>query len=161
LLKGGTSHPGTIVHDVELLVALVVTGVKVGVAIDSLERPLGILELHLLFLVALRGNLLLAFPLTGKRAVMDNCCFYCSQNCSVSILISRCSFVLWCLELCSGHHGPPSLLPEGCHDRLSPHVPRAPPAAAASAAAVGAPVSGLMLLPSAFFFFLFLFLLLL
>jgi hypothetical protein len=56
---------------VELLAALIVAGVGVGVgvAVDSLECPLGILELHLLFLVALGGNLLLAFPLAGRRVI--------------------------------------------------------------------------------------------
>jgi hypothetical protein len=38
------------------------------VAVDSLESPLGILELHLL-LVALERNLLLPFPLAVRRAV--------------------------------------------------------------------------------------------
>jgi hypothetical protein len=50
----------------ELLAALVIAGVTVRVTVDGLEHPLGILELHLLLLVALRGNLLLAFPLMGR-----------------------------------------------------------------------------------------------
>jgi hypothetical protein len=54
---------GAVVHDVELLAALIGAGVRV--AIDSLEHPLGILELHLLLLVALEGSLLLAFPQRG------------------------------------------------------------------------------------------------
>jgi hypothetical protein len=49
----------------DLLAALVVTRVRVRVVIDSLERPLGILELHLLLLVAFSGNLLVAFPPLG------------------------------------------------------------------------------------------------
>jgi hypothetical protein len=52
---------------VELLAALVDAGVGVRVVVDSLERPLAVLELHLL--VALGGNLLLAFPLLGRRAI--------------------------------------------------------------------------------------------
>jgi hypothetical protein len=54
----------------EVLAVLVVTGFKVGVGvvIDDLDRPLGILELHLLLLVP-GGNLLLAFPLMGRHAI--------------------------------------------------------------------------------------------
>jgi hypothetical protein len=54
---------------VELLVALILARVGVRVAIDTIERPLGVLELHLLLLVALGGNLLLAFPLLGRCAI--------------------------------------------------------------------------------------------
>jgi hypothetical protein len=57
---------GTTIHDVELLAALVVAGIRVRVVVDGLERPLGILELPLLLLVTLRDNLLLAFPLAGE-----------------------------------------------------------------------------------------------
>jgi hypothetical protein len=46
---------GAAVDDVELLAALVVAGLGVGVAVDDLDRPLGILELHLL-IIALVGN---------------------------------------------------------------------------------------------------------
>jgi hypothetical protein len=54
---------------VELLTVLVVTGLRVGVAIDSLDRPLGILKLHLLLVIALTSNMLLAFPLMGSCAI--------------------------------------------------------------------------------------------
>jgi hypothetical protein len=54
---------------VELLTVLVVTGLRIGVAIDSLDRPLGILKLHLLLVIALTSNVLLAFPLMGSCAV--------------------------------------------------------------------------------------------
>jgi hypothetical protein len=54
---------------VELFAVLVGVAVAVRVAIDSLERPLDILELHLLLLVILGGNLLLAFLLPGRRVV--------------------------------------------------------------------------------------------
>jgi hypothetical protein len=50
-------------------VAIIGAGVRVGVVIDDLERPLGVLELHLLLLVALGGNLLLALPLPRRRAI--------------------------------------------------------------------------------------------
>jgi hypothetical protein len=55
-----------------MLAVLIVAGVRVGVglAIDSLEHPLGVLELHLFLLVALGGNLLLAFPLVRRHAIM-------------------------------------------------------------------------------------------
>jgi hypothetical protein len=49
---------------------LVGAGVRVGVVVDSLERPLGVLEFHLLLLVAFGGNLLLTFPLSGRRAIV-------------------------------------------------------------------------------------------
>jgi hypothetical protein len=55
---------------VELLVMLVVAGLGDGVVVDDLDCPLGVLELHLLLVVALVGNMLLAFPLAGRRAVM-------------------------------------------------------------------------------------------
>jgi hypothetical protein len=53
----------------ELLAALVVTGLGFRVAVDDLDHPLGVLELLLLLLIALMGNLLLAFPLAGRHAV--------------------------------------------------------------------------------------------
>jgi hypothetical protein len=40
------------------------------VVIDALENPLGILQLHLILLVALGGNLLLVLPLSGRCAIM-------------------------------------------------------------------------------------------
>jgi hypothetical protein len=61
---------GTTIDDVELLAALIVAGLGVRVAVDDLDRPLGVLELHLLLVVALMGNMLLAFPLVGRRAVV-------------------------------------------------------------------------------------------
>jgi hypothetical protein len=61
---------GATIYDVELLAVLIVTRFGVRVAIDDRNGPLGIPELHLLLLVALVGNLLLAFPLVGRRAVM-------------------------------------------------------------------------------------------
>jgi hypothetical protein len=51
---------------VELLAALVVTGFGVVVPVDDLDHPLGVLELHLLLIVALTGNVLLAFPLAPE-----------------------------------------------------------------------------------------------
>jgi hypothetical protein len=59
--------PRATVHDMQLLVVLLVAGL--GVAVDDLDRPLGIPELHLL-LIYLVGNLLLAFPLAGRHATM-------------------------------------------------------------------------------------------
>jgi hypothetical protein len=55
---------------VELLAVLVGAGVIVGVAVDSRERPLDVLERHLLILAALRGDLLLVLPLPGRCAIM-------------------------------------------------------------------------------------------
>jgi hypothetical protein len=47
-------------------------GARVGVrvAVDSLQHPLGVLVLHLLFLVFLRVHLLFALPLVGRRVIM-------------------------------------------------------------------------------------------
>jgi hypothetical protein len=58
----GRDVPGVTVHDVELLAVLIGAGVRVGVAIDGLQCPFGILEHHLLvlLLVVLLDNLLLA-----------------------------------------------------------------------------------------------------
>jgi hypothetical protein len=66
----GCDVPGASIHDVELLTTLVGAGVGVRVVIDGLECPLGVLELHVLLFVTLRGNMLLAFLLPGRRAVM-------------------------------------------------------------------------------------------
>jgi hypothetical protein len=55
---------------VELLAMLVVTGLGVRVVVDDLDCPLRVLELHLLLVVALMGNMPLAFPLAERRAVM-------------------------------------------------------------------------------------------
>jgi hypothetical protein len=49
---------------------LVVAGFEVRVAVDDLDRPLGILELHLLLVVTLMGNVLLAYLLAGRRAIV-------------------------------------------------------------------------------------------
>jgi hypothetical protein len=56
---------------VQLLVVLIITGFEVGVraAIDDLDHPLGVLELHLLLIVTLMDNLLLACPLVRRHAV--------------------------------------------------------------------------------------------
>jgi hypothetical protein len=54
---------------VGLLAVLVVTGLRVGMAVDDLGRPLGIPELHLLLVIALTGDVLLAFPLAGRRSI--------------------------------------------------------------------------------------------
>jgi hypothetical protein len=49
---------------------LVVTGLRVGVAIDGLQCPLGILKLHLCVFLLLGVHLLLALPLAGRRAIL-------------------------------------------------------------------------------------------
>jgi hypothetical protein len=53
----------------ELLAVLVVAGLRDEVVVDDLDRPLDILELHLLLGIALAGNVLLAFPLAGRCAI--------------------------------------------------------------------------------------------
>jgi Na+/glutamate symporter len=61
----GRDVPGAAIDDMELPAALFVTGLRVGVIIDDLDRSLGILELHL-HVVALVSNVLLAFLLVGR-----------------------------------------------------------------------------------------------
>jgi hypothetical protein len=66
----GRDGPGTSEHDVERLVALVVTELRVRVAIDGFQCPLGILELHLCVLLLLWVHLLLALPLGERHAIL-------------------------------------------------------------------------------------------
>jgi hypothetical protein len=66
----GRDAPGAAVDALELLAALIVIGLRVEVAVDDLDRPLGVLKLHLLLVVALTGKMMLAFPLAWRRAVM-------------------------------------------------------------------------------------------
>jgi hypothetical protein len=62
--------PGATVDDVELLVPLVITGHGVGVAVDDLDRPLGVLELHRLLTIAVTSNMLHAFLLSGRHVIV-------------------------------------------------------------------------------------------
>jgi hypothetical protein len=55
---------------VECLVALIIAGLGVGVAINGLHLPLGVLERHLFVLVLLEIHLLFALSLTGWRAFL-------------------------------------------------------------------------------------------
>jgi hypothetical protein len=66
----GCDVPRTTEHDVERLAVLVVTGLGVGVAVDGLQCPLGILELHLYVLLLPWVDFLLALLLTGKHAIL-------------------------------------------------------------------------------------------
>jgi hypothetical protein len=63
----GCDSPGASEHDVEHLVALIVTVLRVGVAIDGLQCPLGILKLHL---CVFHQDVALALPLAGRRAIL-------------------------------------------------------------------------------------------
>jgi hypothetical protein len=54
----------------ERLAALVVTGLRVRVAIDGLQCPLGILKLHLYVFLLMGVHLLLALPLAGRHAIL-------------------------------------------------------------------------------------------
>jgi hypothetical protein len=65
----GHNVPGAAVDDVELLATLVITGHRGVVAVDDLDHPLGILELHLLIAV-LMSKLLVPFPLAERRAIV-------------------------------------------------------------------------------------------
>jgi hypothetical protein len=66
----GRDRPGASEHDVERLAVLVVTGLKVGAAIDGLQCPLGILKPHLYVFLLLGVDLLLALPLAGRLAIL-------------------------------------------------------------------------------------------
>jgi hypothetical protein len=54
----------------ERLTVLVIAGLRVGVAIDGLQCPLGILKLHLCAFLLLGVHLLLALPLARMRAIL-------------------------------------------------------------------------------------------
>jgi hypothetical protein len=45
-------------------------GFSVGVVVDGLQRPLGILEVHLIILVLLWIHLLFALLLRGRRTIL-------------------------------------------------------------------------------------------
>jgi hypothetical protein len=66
----GCDVPGTSEHDMERIALLVVAGLKVEVAIDGLQCPSGILELHLYVFLLLRVHFLFALPLAGRGAVL-------------------------------------------------------------------------------------------
>jgi hypothetical protein len=55
---------------VECLATFVVTGLRVRVAVDDLQSPPDILELHLYVLLLLWVDFLLALPLTGRCAIL-------------------------------------------------------------------------------------------
>jgi hypothetical protein len=57
-------------HDVECFVTLIVTGLRVGVAIEGLHLPLRLLECHLLILLLLWIHLLFVYLLGRRRAFM-------------------------------------------------------------------------------------------
>jgi hypothetical protein len=66
----GDDVPGISEHDMEHLTALVVTGLRVRVAIDGLQYPPGILELYLYVFLLPRVHFLFALPLVGRRAIL-------------------------------------------------------------------------------------------
>jgi hypothetical protein len=67
----GRNVPRAAIHDMKMLVALVGARVRVGVAVDGLQLPFGILECHvlILLLVVLLDNLRLALLALRGRAV--------------------------------------------------------------------------------------------
>jgi hypothetical protein len=129
---------------------LVVTGLRVGVAIDGLQCPLGILKLHFCIFLLLGEHLLLALPLSGRRAIL------------VLLLHLFTELFRELLDLSALHRG----MARGVVHRalcaavvaigqltgvfVTSQTATAPPAAAA--AAVGVPASGR--LPPAFFLLL-------
>jgi hypothetical protein len=126
------------------------------VVIDALENPLGILQLHLILLVALGGNLLLVLPLSGRCAIVARL---------LLLLIAELLHKLLDLPVLL-HVVVPGVMywaPRtalitvgGLSQSLITTWAMAPLATAASATAVGAPASGLLLPTAFFFFFLFL-----
>jgi hypothetical protein len=50
---------------------LIAARLGLRVVVDGLQRPLGILELHLYVLLLLRIHLLFAFLLTGRRTILE------------------------------------------------------------------------------------------
>jgi hypothetical protein len=62
--------PGDPIYHMEHLAMLLGVGLRVGEPIDRLQRPLGILVLHLLILVVLQVHFLLALLLLGRRTVL-------------------------------------------------------------------------------------------
>jgi hypothetical protein len=140
---------------VELLAVLICVGFRVIVVVDDLDHPLGILELHLLLLVALAGNLLLAFPLAGRHAV--------TAWLLLLLLTELLHDLLDLLALLGAvarevvHRKPWSALitVRGLARSLIAMWAMTPPSAATTVATVGAPTSGLLFLLD-FFFLIFL-----
>jgi hypothetical protein len=56
-------------HNIERLVMLVVTGLRVRMVIYGIEVPFGFLEPHSILLILFRVCLLFALPLAGRRAI--------------------------------------------------------------------------------------------
>jgi hypothetical protein len=66
-------------HDVERLVALIVDGFRVGVAVNGLHLPLGVLEHHLLILILLGVHLLFALTLSGRCELLARLLLYLTK----------------------------------------------------------------------------------
>jgi hypothetical protein len=152
----GCDVPVAVVDDMELLVAFIVTGLRVRAAVNDPDSSLGILELHLL-IVALMGNLLLAFPLAEKRDIVARL---------LLMLLTKLFHELLDLSALLGvvaprvvHQAPWPILvaARGLAQSLITAWVVAPSAATVTAVAEEAPASGLLLLLD-FFFFLLLFL---
>jgi hypothetical protein len=62
--------PGTSEHNMEHLAAFVAAGLRIRVAIDGLQCPPGILELHLYVFLLLRVHFLFVLPVAGRRVVL-------------------------------------------------------------------------------------------
>jgi hypothetical protein len=65
----GGDVPRASEHNVECLATLVVTGLRVRIAIYALEVPFGFLEPHSVLLVLFRVYHLFALPLAGRCAI--------------------------------------------------------------------------------------------
>jgi hypothetical protein len=66
----GRNVPGAPEHDMECLAALIVPGLRVGVAVDGLHLPLIVLECHFFVLLFFRINFLFALPLARRRTFL-------------------------------------------------------------------------------------------
>jgi hypothetical protein len=65
----GGDVPRAFEHNIEHLATLVITGLRVRMAIYGLEVPFGFMEPHYVLLVLFRVYLLFALPLAGRRVV--------------------------------------------------------------------------------------------
>jgi hypothetical protein len=152
----GCNILGATVHDIELLATLVGAGVGVRVAIDALDRPHGVLELHLLLLIALGGNLLLALPLSGRHSITARLLLLLLPELLRELFDLPALLSIVALGVMYRAPRAALITTRGLPRLLAACGPWPPPVAAAAAAALGGLASDFLLLllpPPAFFFF--------
>jgi hypothetical protein len=134
----------------EHLVVLIVTGLRVEVAIDGLQCPPGILELHLYFFLLLWVHFLFALSLAGRHVVLALLLHLFMELFCELLKLSALRRAMALRVMHQALHAAVITIGQQTGAFLTSWPPRPPPAAAA--AVVGAPASGW--LPPAFFFFL-------